>query len=151
MISVSTVDALPPMSSSTRPSPLVRECVCVWASVFLPVRVCCTNCSDTTPMEVAATPSQCLSKLLFFTLTQFNEFVKITFGTLCLLIDDVAVAVTVSRQPLQTVLSATLSASHVLASNSICLHCVNPVISSRRHPHHTNPFGETVASSAQCK
>lgn len=41
-------------------------------------------------MEVAATPSQCLSKLLFFTLTQFNEFVKITFGTLCLLIDDVA-------------------------------------------------------------
>lgn len=46
-------------------------------------------------MAVAATPSQCLSKLLFFTLTQFNEFVKITFGTLCLLI-DVAVAVVVA-------------------------------------------------------
>lgn len=52
--------------------------------------VCVFVCAAATPMEVAATPSQCLSKLLFFTLTQFNEFVKITFGTLCLLIDDVA-------------------------------------------------------------
>jgi len=33
-------------------------------------------------------PAQYLSKLLFFTLTQFNEFVKITFGTLCLLVAE---------------------------------------------------------------
>lgn len=115
MISVSTVDALPPMSSDTIESTLlactcVRVCVtlCV-LSVCVCVRVCAARAipDTTTPMEVAATPSQCLSKLLFFTLTQFNEFVKITFGTLCLLIDVVVVVVVaLHRQPLQTTRAA---------------------------------------------
>lgn len=109
MISVSTVDALPPMSSDTTESTL-PVCVCVCACVTL--CVCAARAvPDTTPMEVAASPSQCLSKLLFFTLTQFNEFVKITFGTLCLLIDVVVVAVAIAialyTQPLQTVLGST--------------------------------------------
>lgn len=105
MISVSTVDALPPMSSDTTESTLLL-CMCVCACVTL----CVCVQHDTTPMEVAASPSQCLSKLLFFTLTQFNEFVKITFGTLCLLIDvvvAVAIAIALYTQPLQTVLGST--------------------------------------------